>query len=176
MFFDASAPDLPAAVDLGLLVLRVLIGVTFAAHGFQKLFGWFGGGGPEGTAKWFRSLGFGDGKVATFMAGVSEIAGGLGLAVGLFTPLAAAAIVGTMTTAAYVNNADNGFWSAKKGWETNWYLIVVAVAVALTGPGAWSLDAALGIHVSGIAAGLVAVVLGAGGGSLQWFSRDRDAG
>ncbi len=115
--------------------MRVVVGVTFSMHGMQKLFGWFGGGGFDGTSKWFSSLGFGDGRTATLMAGGSEIAGGLGLALGLLTPLAAAAMVGTMTTAAFVNNADNGFWSANKGWELNLYLIVVAVAVAITGPG-----------------------------------------
>lgn len=164
-------------VDLGLLVVRVVVGVTFSMHGMQKLFGWFGGGGFAGTAKWFSSLGFGDGRTATALAGGSEIAGGLGLALGLLTPLAAAAMVGTMTTAAFVNNADNGFWSAKKGWELNLYLIVVAVAVAITGPGRWSLDHALGlddlgIPMAGVVAGLVAAVLGVAAGWARWATRD----
>ena len=73
------------------------------------------------------------------MAGTSEIAGGLGLALGLFTPVAAAAMIGTMTTAGFVNNADGGFWSVRKGWELNGYLVVVATAVAITGPGVVSL-------------------------------------
>lgn len=160
------------AVDLGLLLLRVLVGVAFSLHGFQKLFGWFGGGGFEGTAKWFKSLGFGDGRAATVMAGGSEIAGGLGLAFGLLTPVACAAMMGAMTTAAFVNAAENGFWSANKGWELNGYLVVVAAAVAFVGPGRWSLDHALGLELAGMVGGIVAVVAGVGGGAARWFTRD----
>jgi putative oxidoreductase len=162
-----------AAPAVGLLVLRVLVGVPFSLHGFQKLFGWFGGGGFEGTAGWFRSLGFGDGRGAALMAGASEVAGGLGLALGLLTPFAAAAMIGTMTTAALVNNAENGFWSVDKGWELNGYLVVVAAAVAVTGPGEWSLDAALGLDALwGVLPGAGAVVAGLGGGWLRWATRD----
>jgi putative oxidoreductase len=165
------------AVDVGLLLLRVLVGLAFSLHGFQKLFGWFGGGGFEGTSRWFASLGFGDGRLATLLAGSSEVAGGLGLAAGLLTPLAATAMIGTMTTAALVNNAEHGFWSAAKGWELNGYLIVVAWAVATTGPGAYSLDAALGSPVpSGLLPGLLAVLAGTGLGWLRWRTRDRPAG
>jgi putative oxidoreductase len=160
-------------VDLGLLLLRVLVGVTFSLHGFQKLFGWFSGGGLDGTARWFASLGFGDGRAAALMAGSSEIAGGLGLAAGLLTPLAAAAMIGVMTVAALVNHADNGFWSAKKGWELNGYLIVVAAAVAVTGPGAYSLDAALGLdRLAGPGVGALALAGGVGLGWLRWATRD----
>lgn len=169
---DATA--LPVDVDVGLLVLRVLVGVPFSLHGFQKLFGWFGGGGIDGTAGWFRSLGFGDGRLAALAAGTSEIAGGLGIAVGLLTPLAAAAMIGTMTVAAYVNNAENGFWSVSKGWELNGYLVVVAAALALTGPGGISLDAALDIELAGLVGGTVAIVAGLVGGTLQWRSRTTD--
>lgn len=162
------------AVDAGLLVLRVLVGVTFALHGFQKLLGWFGGGGFAGTSRWFASLGFGDGRLATLMAGSSEVAGGLGLALGLLTPVAAAAMIGTMTTAALVNNAEHGFWSAAKGWELNGYLIVVAWAVATTGPGRFSLDQLLGITgCSGVVPGLLALVAGVGLGWLRWATRTR---
>lgn len=161
------------AIDVGLLVLRVLVGLPFAMHGAQKLFGWFGGGGPAGTARWFASLGFGDGRAAALMAGAGEIAGGLGLALGLLTPLAATAVIGTMTTAAFVNNAEGGFWSVRKGWELNGYLIAVALALAVTGPGAWSADAVLGLTLNGPLVGLGALVLGVGGGWLRWATRDR---
>lgn len=164
---------LPEAVEVGLLGLRVLVGVTFALHGFQKLFGWFGGGGFAGTSSWFGSLGFGDGRAATLMAGAGEIAGGLGLAAGLLTPLAAAAAIGVMTTAALVNNADNGFWSASKGWELNGYLIVVAWFLATAGPGPYSLDALLGLAWSGVVPGLAAVALGVAGGWARWATRSR---
>jgi putative oxidoreductase len=162
------------AVDTGLLLLRVLVGVTFSLHGFQKLAGWFGGGGVAGTSRWFASLGFGDGRVATMLAGGSEIVGGLGLATGSLTPFAAAAMIGTMPTAALVNNAEHGFWSAAKGWELNGYLIVVAWAVATTGPGRFSVDHALGLtELSGVVPGALALVVGVGLGWLRWATRTR---
>jgi putative oxidoreductase len=171
----------PTAVDLGLLVLRVGVGLPFALHGFQKLFGWFGGGGLQRSAAWFASLGFGRGRVAAVLAGTGEIAGGLGLALGLLTPLAAAAVVGTMTTAAFVNNAAAGFWSAAKGWELNGYLIVVAAALAITGPGAVSLDGGLGLSSRlGVpldgAVGAAAVAVALVGGWARWATRTRTVG
>jgi putative oxidoreductase len=160
------------APALGLLALRVLVGVPFSLHGFQKLFGWFGGGGLDPTAGWFRSLGFGDGRTAAMLAGASEVAGGLGLALGLLTPFAAAATIGAMTTAAFVNNADNGFWSVSKGWELNGYLIAVAFAIAVIGPGRFSLDRVLGFTaLSGVIAGLLALAVGVAGGWLRWATR-----
>ena len=166
----------PTTLDLGLLVLRLGVGLPFALHGFQKLFGWFDGGGFRGTSAWFASLGFGDGRAATLLAGTGEIVGGLGLATGLLTPLAAAAVAGTMTTAAFVNNAENGYWSVAKGWELNGYLVVVAAALAVAGPGALSLDALLdvpgllGVGLDGVL-GAVAVTVGVLGGWLRWVTR-----
>jgi len=170
-----------SALDLGLLVLRIGVGIPFALHGFQKLFGWFGGGGPRDTAAWFASLGFGDGRAATLMAGSGEIAGGIGLALGLGTPLAAAAVVGTMTTAAFVNNEQAGYWSVAKGWELNGHLIVVASALAIAGPGSLSLDSALGLPTRlGLpldgAVGAVLVLIGALGGWVRWATRTRVSG
>jgi putative oxidoreductase len=159
-------------VDVGLLLLRVLVGVPFSLHGFQKLFGWFGGGGIGPTARWFSGLGFGEGRVAAVMAGTSEVVGGLGLALGLLTPVVAVPMIATMTTAALVNHRDHGFWSVNKGWELNGYLVVVAAAVATTGPGAYSLDAVLGLQGwSGPLAGLLALVVGTGAGWLRWRTR-----
>jgi putative oxidoreductase len=165
-----------AAVDAGLLIIRVLVGVVFAGHGFQKLFGWFGGGGLTATAGWFKSLGFGDGRTAAVMAGATEIAGGLGLAAGFLTPLAAAGVIGVMTVAAYQNATTKGFWSAGGGWELNYYLIAVALGLATAGPGAFSLDAALGWTVDGLWPGLAALGLGVGLGTLRWATRDASAG
>ena len=163
-------------VDVGLLVLRVVIGVGLSLHGMQKLFGWFGGGGFEGTARWFASLGFGDGRAAAAMAGFTETAAGLGFAAGFLTPVTAAGMIGVMTVAALVNNAENGFWSADKGWELNGYIIAVAAAVAITGPGRLSLDAALGLEgISGLVPGLVATAAGLGLGVLRYTTRDRTA-
>jgi len=169
------------SIDLGLLLLRVGVGVTFSLHGMQKLFGWFGGAGRARTATWFASLGFGDGRSAALLAGVSELLGGLGLALGLGTPLAAAAVAGTMTTAALVNRAAHGFWSVDKGWELNGYLIVVAASLAVTGPGTLSLDTALGLGGLPLVGwlldpGPVGVLLVAGGtlgGWLRWVTRRR---
>jgi putative oxidoreductase len=163
------------AVDLGLLMLRVVVGVGFSLHGMQKLFGWFDGGGPEATARWFASLGFGGGKRAAILSGTAEICGGLGLALGMLTPLAAFAMVAPMTTAAFVNNRAGGFWSAKKGWELNLYLIAVAAAVATAGPGRYSVDALLGWELSGPLAGGAAIVVGVVAGWLRWITRDRSA-
>ena len=163
--------DMPDTLAYGLLILRLFVGVTLSLHGFQKLFGWFGGGGLEGTAGWFRSLGFGDGRVAAVMAGTGEVAGGLGLALGLLTPVSATAVIGVMTTAAFVNNADGGFWSVSKGWELNGYLIVVAWALATTGPGRISVDQALGLELAGVLTGLLALAAGVGGGAARWFTR-----
>jgi putative oxidoreductase len=172
----------PTAVDVGLLILRVGVGLPFALHGAQKLFGWFGGGGLKGTSAWFASLGFGSGRTAALMAGTGELAGGIGLALGLLTPLAAAAVVGTMTTAAFVNNAEAGFWSVNKGWELNGYLIVVAAALAITGPGTLSLDTALGLSdrlLAGLglalqgAPGAALVAVAFVGGWVRWATRSR---
>ena len=160
-------------VATGLLVLRLLVGIPFSLHGMQKLFGWFGGGGIDGTANWFRSLGFGGGRTAAIMAGSAELAGGLGLALGLLTPLAAMAVAGTMTTAAFVNNAENGFWSVSKGWELNGYLIAVALALGVAGPGSFSIDQGLlGTFWSPVI-GAAAVALGVLGGWLRWATRTR---
>lgn len=171
----------PTTADVGLLLLRVGVGVTLSLHGFQKLLGWFGGGGIGGTSAWFASLGFGDGRAATLLAGAGELLGGLGLAAGLLTPLPAAAVAGTMTTAALVNNATSGFWSVNKGWELNGYLIVVALAVGVAGPGVLSLDAVLdvpgrlGLPLDGVV-GAVAVAVGIAGGWLRWVTRTRPEG
>ncbi len=165
------------AVDAGLLLLRVLVGVTLSLHGMQKLFGWFGGGGLDATAGWFSSLGFGDGRASAVAAGVGEVAGGLGLALGLATPLAATLVIATMTTAALVNNADNGFWSVNKGWELNGYLVAVAWSLATTGPGRFSLDeavvsATLDLPRHGVVVGLGALALGVAAGWARWATRD----
>ncbi len=157
-------------MDAGLFVLRML-GVVYALHGFQKLFGWFGGGGLDGTASWFDSIGFRPGRRAAIMAGASEVLGGLGIAVGLLVPIAAAAVLGTMTVAAKVNHEDNGFWSAKKGWEYNLALMLWAAGLAMTGPGAWSLGHLLSFEIASPAVGAAAIVVGIGGGLAQLAAR-----
>ncbi|MDQ1425734.1 MAG: putative oxidoreductase [Acidimicrobiaceae bacterium] len=129
--------------DLGLLALRVGVGGTLVAHGAQKLFGWFGGGGPDQTGAFFHQLGFRPGKPHAVAAGLSEAGGGALLAIGLGTPGASAAVVGTMIVASSMH-ADNGFFSTKGGYEYPAVLGWSAAALALTGPGKLSFDHILG--------------------------------
>ena len=129
--------------DLGLLVLRLVLGVAFAAHGSQKLFGWFGGYGIAGTGGWMESVGIKPGKVMAALAGLAEFAGGLLFAAGLGTAIAAGLITATMLVAIFKVHGPKGFWSQNGGYEMNLLIIAGAVAVALTGPGAYSLAAVL---------------------------------
>jgi putative oxidoreductase len=133
----------PSARDVGLLALRAGIGGALAAHGVQKLFGWFGGAGLEQTGATFEKLGFRPGTLNAFAAGVGEAGGGALLALGLATPGAAAAAVGTMIVASSMH-VDKGFFSSKGGLEYPAVLGLSAAAIALTGPGRLSLDNALG--------------------------------
>jgi putative oxidoreductase len=127
----------------GLLLLRVVAGLTMAAHGTQKLFGWFGGGGLKGTAAGFESLGFRPAPLMALSAGLAETAGVL-FAIGFLTPLAALAIATVMLNAIESVHWKNGFFAGAGGYEFNLLLLTVAVAVAATGPGRFSLDRALG--------------------------------
>jgi putative oxidoreductase len=148
-------------MNLGLLLLRVVIGLTLAAHGSQKLFGWFGGGGIAGTGAFFESrLNFRPGRVHATMAGLSEFCGGLGLAIGLLTPLAAAAVVGVMLVAGWAGHRTSGFFITKGGYEYTVVLGGAAAALAFTGPGHVSIDHALGWNLSGAVWGFVALLFG----------------
>jgi putative oxidoreductase len=133
------------ARDLGLLLLRVGVGGALFAHGSQKLFGWFGGGGPEGTAEFLGSAGFEPPTLNATLAGVGETGSGVLLALGLGTGPAAAAATGTMVTAGSVH-AANGFFNTSGGCELPATYALAATALALTGPGRISLDHATG-HV-----------------------------
>jgi putative oxidoreductase len=127
-------------VHLVLLVVRVVAGVTLALHGYQKF---FMGGRIEGTARWFESLGMKPGRLHAYLAACTEVSCGLGFAAGLLTPLTAAGFVGTMTVAAWTHKGT--FFVFKDGWEYNAVLAALAVLVATTGAGRWSLDNALGL-------------------------------
>lgn len=129
--------------DIGLLALRAGLGGTLIAHGSQKLFGAFGGGGIDGTAAFFDSVGFKPGKTNAIVAGVSEAGGGALLALGLGTPAAAGAITGTMAVAGTMH-ASNGFFAQQGGFEYPAALALAASSLALIGPGSISLDHALG--------------------------------
>ena len=128
----------------GLLLIRLVFGLTLAAHGSQKLFGWFGGGGPRGTAGMFEKLGFRQPLTMAVLAGLAELGGGLLLALGLLTPLGAFALVVVMLMAIATVHWEKGFWSTAGGYEFNLAIIAAALAVAATGPGRFSLDNAAG--------------------------------
>jgi len=130
--------------SIGLLAVRLVFGLTFAAHGTQKLFGWFGGYGIEGTGGFFESVGIKPGKPMVVLAGISEIAGGLLFALGLFIPVAAILIVSAMLVAIIKVTGKNGYWITAEGYEYSVAIIAVAVGVALTGPGAYALAKFIG--------------------------------
>jgi putative oxidoreductase len=152
-------------MDTGLLFVRLIVGLLLVGHGTQKLFGWFGGHGLDGTGGFFHSLGFRPGRAMAAVAGLSEAGGGLLLALGLLTPLAGAAIVGTLLVAASVH-VEKGLWGTNGGYEMALLYGVVAAAVALSGPGSASLDRAFGLddHWS-VAVGLAAIAAGLLGGA-----------
>ncbi|MFC4077579.1 DoxX family protein [Salinithrix halophila] len=126
-------------LDLGLLILRLVAGLTMAGHAVQKLFGWFGGHGVKGTADFFESIGIKPGVPMVALAGLSELVGGLLFAAGVWTAVGSALIIVTMLVAIFKVHGKNGFWVTEGGMEYNVLLIAVALAVAMTGPGAYTL-------------------------------------
>src|SRR5690349_12151486 len=158
-------------MDIGLLLLRLTVGLTLAAHGAQKLFGWFDGPGLDGTARGLESLGFVPGKRHAAAAGVVEVGGGLLVALGLLTPLGAALVASVMLVAAFSAHVKQGFFITRGGFEYNFVLGGAAIALAFAGPGALSLDAWLGVPVSGALPGLAALGVAVTGGALQLGQR-----
>lgn len=120
-----------------MLILRLVLGLTLAAHGLNKF---FGGGRIPGTARWFESIGMKPGRFHATVAATTETAAGLGLAAGLLTPIPAAGFVSLMLVAAWTVHRANGFFIVKEGWEYNLVLAVTAVVVATLGAGKLSLD------------------------------------
>jgi putative oxidoreductase len=142
----------------GLFIIRAVLGALLFAHGTQKLFGWYGGYGLDGTGGFFESVGHKPGRTMAMLAGLSEAGGGALLVLGLLTPLASAMIVGTMIVAAVSVHRDNGLWATNGGYELPLINAVVAAGLAFTGAGAWSLDAAFGVPWDrGWGVGLLAV-------------------
>jgi len=138
---DAIDPQL---LDLGLFLIRVVFGLVFAAHGAQKLFGWFGGYGLAGTGGFMESLGFRPGKTFATAAALSEFVGGLLFALGFLGPVGSALMLSVMLVASITVHVKNGFFVATSGIEHPLLIATAAVGIALTGPGRYSLDAALG--------------------------------
>lgn len=147
-------------MDTALFILRIAFGALLVGHGAQKLLGWFGGHGLEGTGGFFHALGFRPGKQMAAVAGGSEVLGGLLLALGLLSPLVGAIVVGTMLVAASVH-ADKGLWGASGGYELALLYGVLGAAVGIGGAGSASLDHLIGLDDSwSIGLGVVAVAVG----------------
>ena len=157
-------------MDLALLALRLVVGLGVAAHGSQKLFSAFGGGGIDGTAASFERLGLRPSKLHAYAAGTAELLGGTLIALGLLIPLAAAALIGVMTTAVLTVHLRNGFFNASNGYEHNLVLAAAVFALAGVGAGNWSLDSALDLSIAGTGWALGALGAGLIGGLGAVFS------
>ena len=134
--------------DLGLLLLRVVVGLTFAAHGLQKTFGWWGGSGWSGWQAVMLRLGFRPAGLFGAVSIAAELGGGILLAIGLLTPLAALVLIGQGVVIIARSHWPRGFWNRDNGFEFPLSLLAATIAIALTGPGAASVDARLAIDAS----------------------------
>ena len=157
-------------MNSGFLVLRLVVGLVMAAHGSQKLFGWFGGYGLNGTGGYFEKLGFRPGKLFAFAAGVSEFAGGLLVTLGLLGPVGPALLLATMIVATVTVHWQHGLFATENGVELPLLYSAAAVALALTGFGAFSLDAVLGFAPS-TAVSVTVLAIGAIGGIANLLAR-----
>jgi putative oxidoreductase len=148
-------------MEAGLLLIRVVVGAIMAAHGAQKLFGWFGGHGLAGTGSWLEPMSLKPGRAYAAIAGLAEFGGGLLLALGLLTPLGAAAVAGVMLVAIATVHWSNGFFNASGGYEFNLLIAATVIALAITGPGEISIDYLAGWTLAGPAWGLAALGISA---------------
>jgi putative oxidoreductase len=150
-------------LDLALLILRVSVGLTFAAHGAQKVFGWWGGPGYRNWQGAMAQMGFRPaGLFAAASAGI-ELVGGLALAAGFLTPIAGAALIAQSVVIIGQVHWQNGFFNTKGGYEFPLTLASAVTAIVLVGPGAWAIDAATGFQLDpAVRIGLVAIGLVAG--------------
>ncbi len=133
-------------ISIALLILRVVVGLTVAAHGAQKVFGWWGGSGIPGWAGALTHMRVRPAMPWAIASAAAELLGGLGVAVGLLSPLAAFAIIGTQLVAIALVHILHGFWTTKGGYEFNLTILAAMFAVAIAGPGAYSLDRLFGIN------------------------------
>lgn len=142
-------------LDVAALVIRLALGPMLILHGLNKV-----RGGLDGTARWFEGLGLRPGWLHARVAAVTEIGAGLVVTLGLLNGLGAMAFVGLMTVAALTDHRGKGYFIFKGGWEYVVLVAIVAVALAVLGPGRWSLDHALGLDLAGVAWGAAALVGG----------------
>ncbi len=134
-----------STLSTGLLAGRLVLGTLMAAHGAQKLLGWFGGHGLAGTGGFFESLGFRPGRLFAGAAALTEVTGGLLIALGLLGPVGPALVLSVMIVAIATVHLRNGVFAQSNGMEVPLLYGTGAIALALTGFGAWSLDALLGL-------------------------------
>jgi putative oxidoreductase len=161
-----------ATVSAGLLVARLVLGLLMVGHGAQKLFGWFGGYGLAGTGGFFESLGFRPGRAFAAAASLAEVAGGLLVALGLLGPVGPALIISVMIVAAISVHWEHGVFATANGIEVPLLYASGALALALTGYGAYSLDALLGLQSLWTPAlAWVAIGLGVVGGIANLLAR-----
>lgn len=153
-------------MKIGLTFLRWVVGILFLGHGTQKLFGWFGGHGLDGTGQFFESIGLRPGRRHAIAAGATEAGGGALLALGLFTPVAATSLIGVMSTAVRKVHFKNGPWATDGGYEYNLVLIATMLLLADLGPGDLSLDRRLGTELRGSLVALLALAGGLAGGAV----------
>jgi putative oxidoreductase len=159
-------------MNLGFLIARVVIGLLMAAHGSQKLFGWFGGYGLAGTSGFFENLGFKPGRLFATAASAGEVVSGLLIALGLFGPIGPAIMLAVMIVAAVSVHWKHGVFATTNGIEVPLLYATAAVLFALTGFGRYSLDALLGLGslwTPAVVAGVLAA--GALGGIINLFLR-----
>ena len=142
----SSASLLPATIGVGLLAFRLVLGLYMAAHGAQKLFGWFGGHGIHATGEFMDQLGFRPGRTFALVASVTEVVSGLLVALGFLGPVGPALMIPVMIVAIAAVHWDGGLFAMQNGIELPLLFAAGAVALALTGPGVLSLDAVLGLQ------------------------------
>jgi len=155
------------------LLVRATIGFLFVGHGTQKLFGWFGGGGLKATGEAFESLGMRPGKRNAAAAGIAESVGGALFALGLATPLGAAALSRVMITAIRKVHAPKGIWVSEGGFEYNAVLLAVLFGLTEVGPGPWSLDALRSSERAGLRWAVAQLALGALASTVAIAAADR---
>lgn len=154
------------AVNLVLFIFRVGLGAMIIAHGVNHI---YGGGKIDGTAAWFGSIGMKQPVMQAWMASITEIASGVLLVIGLFTPLGAAGLAGVMAVAWVTAHRNNGFFIFKpgQGWEYVMVVLLCAFVLGTVGPGQWSLDEAFDIDWFGTTGFLIVLILGVGGAAAQ---------
>ena len=156
-------------MGLGKLMLRAALGGYFFGHGMQKVAGWFGGAGPDGTGQFFEQAGLRPGRESALVAGAAEAGGGSLLALGLFTPAAVSMLTGVMTNAIRHVHRQNGLWVTDGGVEYPVVILAALAALADGGPGRFSLDEELGIGLRGPV--VTAVAMGAGAAGAVYVAK-----